>query len=110
MPAPSTAGVYDLWSAGCRDIIRETYDSSIRATRSAFEALGHPRKKAEELVSVFQINFDRKSMLETAQAFIESDDPHADDSEYSRLVRENTEAWEAELKASMSNALKGQDA
>ncbi|MEZ5791552.1 MAG: cation:proton antiporter [Nitratireductor sp.] len=101
--------VYDLWSAGCRDIIRETYDSSIRATRSTFEALGHPRKKAQKLVSVFEA-FDRKSMLETAQAFIESDDPHADDSEYSRLVRENLEAWEAELKASMSNALKGQDA
>ena len=27
--------VYDLWSAGCRDIIRETYDSSIRMGRSA---------------------------------------------------------------------------
>ena len=25
--------VYELWSVGCRDIIRETYDSSIRAAR-----------------------------------------------------------------------------
>ena len=32
--------VYDLWHAGCRDIIRETYDSSLRMGRSAFEALG----------------------------------------------------------------------
>ena len=27
--------VYDLWAAGCRDIIRETYDSSTRMGRSA---------------------------------------------------------------------------
>ena len=101
--------VYDLWSAGCRDIIRETYDSSIRAARSTFEALGHSREKAQKLVGVFEA-FDRKTMLETAQAFIESEDPHADDSEYSRLVRENLETWEAELKANMSYALKGQDA
>ena len=32
--------VYDLWAFGCRDIIRETYDSSVRMGRSAFEALG----------------------------------------------------------------------
>jgi len=97
--------VYDLWSAGCRDIIRETYDSSIRAARSTFEALGHSREKAQKLVGVFEA-FDRRTMLETAQAFIESEDPHADDSEYSRLVRENLEAWEADLKASMLDAMK----
>jgi CPA2 family monovalent cation:H+ antiporter-2 len=97
--------VYDLWSAGCRDIIRETYDSSIRAARSAFEALGHPREKAERLVGAFE-TFDRKTMIETAQAFIQSEDPHSDDSEYSRLIRENQEAWEAQLKASMREVLK----
>ena len=96
--------VYDLWSAGCRDIIRETYDSSIRAARSAFEALGHTRAKAEQLVGVFE-EFDRRTMLETAQAFIESEDPHADDSEYSRLIRNNLENSETELKTSMKRAL-----
>lgn len=99
--------VYDLWSAGSRDIIRETYDSSIRAARSAFEALGHPREKAERLVGIFEA-FDRKTMLETAEAFIRSDDPHSDDSEYSRLVRENLESWEQELKASMQGLLNAQ--
>lgn len=99
--------VYDLWSAGSRDIIRETYDSSIRAARSAFEALGHPPEKAERLVGVFEA-FDRKTMLETAEAFIRSDDPHSDDSEYSRLVRENLESWEQELKASMQGLLNAQ--
>ena len=97
--------VYDLWSAGCRDIIRETYDSSIRAARSTFEALGHSREQAERLVGVFEA-FDRKTMVETAEAFIQSADPHSDDSEYSRLIRENLENWEAELKASMRGELK----
>ena len=35
--------VYDLYAAGVRDIIRETFDSSVRAGRSALEAMGvHP--------------------------------------------------------------------
>ncbi len=97
--------VYDLWAVGCRDIIRETYDSSIRAARSAFEALGHTREKAEALVGVFE-KFDRTTMLQTAQAFINSEDPHADDSEFSQLIRENMDGWEAELKASMQDTLK----
>ena len=100
--------VYDLWSAGCRHIIRETYDSSIRAARSAFEALGHSRTDAQELVGVFEA-FDRKAMLETAEAFIRSDDPHADDSEYSRLIRENLQKWEEELKTSMRAKLEARE-
>ncbi|MFT5342942.1 MAG: CPA2 family monovalent cation:H+ antiporter-2 [Paracoccaceae bacterium] len=99
--------VYDLWAAGCRDIIRETYDSSVRATRSVFEAIGHPRNQAERLTGVFE-EFDRRTMVETAQAFIQSEDPHSDDSEYSQLVRENLESWEAELKVKMRNAREGE--
>jgi glutathione-regulated potassium-efflux system protein KefB len=35
--------VYDLYAAGCRDIIRDTFDSAVRSGRSALEALGvHP--------------------------------------------------------------------
>ena len=41
--------VYDLWAAGCRDIIRETYDSSTRMGRSAFQALGATLEQAEEM-------------------------------------------------------------
>jgi CPA2 family monovalent cation:H+ antiporter-2 len=95
--------VYDLWAAGCRDIIRETYDSSIRAARSTLEALGHSRKQAEVMTGVFEA-FDRKTMVATAQAFIESDDPHGENSTYAKLVRENLELWEADLKAQMRNA------
>lgn len=91
--------VYDLWHAGCRDIIRETYDSSIRATRSVFEALGYPRDKAERIVGEFEA-FDRAMMLELADLY----DPvqtRSDDSAYARHVREHMPAWEADLNARM---------
>lgn len=100
--------VYDLWKAGCRDIIRETYDSSIRAARSAFEAIGHSRAQSERLVGVFE-KFDRESMLRSANAFMESDDPHAEDSIYSKLIRENLANWEAELKQEMQTAMHAGD-
>ena len=35
--------VYELWAAGARDIIRESFDGAVRAGRSALEGLGvHP--------------------------------------------------------------------
>lgn len=95
--------VYDLWAAGCRDIIRETYDSSIRAARSVFEAIGHSRAQADQLMGTFE-KFDRQVMVDTAQAFLESDDPHSETSAYSELIRENLDVWEAELKAKMQSA------
>jgi len=91
--------VYDLWAVGCRDIIRETYDSSIRAARSTFEALGLTREKAESLTEIFE-DFDRATMRELAGAY-NIHDPDSDVSEYSRLVRENMETWEADLKDKM---------
>lgn len=95
--------VYDLWAVGCRDIIRETYDSSVRAARSVFEALGHPRDQSERLTDVFE-EFDRKTMVESAQAFIQSEDPHSEESEYTQLIREKLEPWEADLKSKMRKA------
>lgn len=59
--------VYDLWSFGCRDIIRENFDSSLRMGRSAFEALGFPRDKAERLIKIFD-DYDSASMLAVADA------------------------------------------
>lgn len=95
--------VYDLWSVGCRDIIRETYDSSIRATRSVFEAMGYPRDRAERIVDVFE-DFDRSMMLELAELY----DPEAansEDSAYAAHVRQNMPTWEAELNGRMRQVM-----
>ncbi|WP_147125620.1 cation:proton antiporter [Shimia ponticola] len=60
--------VYELYAVGCRDIIRETYDSSIRMGRSAFEALGIPRDTAQAMADHFDMR-DRQSMISVADAY-----------------------------------------
>ncbi|MEM7423886.1 MAG: NAD-binding protein, partial [Pseudomonadota bacterium] len=57
--------VYELYAAGCRDIVRETFDSSVRAGRSALEALGHHPFEAERIVRTFTVN-DRKQIAALA--------------------------------------------
>lgn len=58
--------VYDLYAAGCRDIIRETFDSSVRTGRSAYEALGMHPKDAEQLARKYSEQ-DRHILAEMAQ-------------------------------------------
>lgn len=60
--------VYDLWWAGCRDIIRETYDSSLRMSRSAVEALGYSRDQADRVTEMFA-EMDRSAMLIAAEHY-----------------------------------------
>lgn len=60
--------VYDLYAYGCRDIIRETYDSTLRMGRSVFEALGVSRAKADQLVDVFN-QHDRELMINLADVY-----------------------------------------
>lgn len=60
--------VYDLWSVGCRDIIREYYDGSLRMGRSVLEALGEPRENADAMIKAFE-DIDRRSMIEVADLY-----------------------------------------
>ena len=54
--------VYELYAAGCRDIIRETFDSSIRIGRSALVALGAEDDEAAQIAEGF-IADDRTAMI-----------------------------------------------
>ena len=58
--------VYDLFSAGCNDIVRETFDSAVRAGRYSLEALGTAAADAELLTKAF-VDADRKSMRSLAE-------------------------------------------
>ncbi|MEO1045604.1 MAG: cation:proton antiporter [Pseudomonadota bacterium] len=91
--------VYDLWSVGCRDIIRETYDSSLRAARSALEALGIERPEAERMMAVFE-QVDRSSMVELAGLY-DIDIPVQDNDAYMQKAREMRAEWEQQLKGKM---------
>jgi CPA2 family monovalent cation:H+ antiporter-2 len=78
--------VYELWALGCRDIIRETYDSSVRMGRSALEALGIEHPTAEEMVEAFR-RADGVAMVAAAAAY-DPAVPVMENEAYVSLIRE----------------------
>ncbi len=94
--------VYDLWSVGCRDIIRETFDGSLRASRSVLEALGRSRPAAQNMVDAFA-EMDRKTMLEMADLY-DIDIPVTENKPYMERARAMREEWDEELRGNMSKA------
>lgn len=99
--------VYELWAAGCRDIIRETYDSSLRMGRSAFEAMGVTRDSAEQMVEAFN-KMDRDSMIALADAF-DPAIPATQNEEYVARVKELAGTRQQELHDQMMEILEGAD-
>ena len=95
--------VYDLWFAGCRDIIRETYDSSLRMGRSAYEALGHSRETSEAMLDAFN-EMDRKGMLAAAEHHIPGV-RGIDNEAFMKAFTDMRDDWEAELDAKMKAIL-----
>ncbi len=96
---------YELWAHGCRDIIRETYDSSLRIGRSAYEALGTPREAAEKMKEAFH-EMDQNSMIEVADVYDMNIPAHENDA-YVSKIRERAESWEADLHARMVEIMEG---
>ncbi|MEM7504848.1 MAG: cation:proton antiporter [Pseudomonadota bacterium] len=88
--------VYELWSAGARDIIRETFDSSLRAGRSALEALGLHPYDAERQVRGYVLN-DREQMLDLAPVFDPSVPVH-ENTEYIEKTRLHLERYEEVMR------------
>jgi len=78
--------VYKLYAAGANDIIRETFDSAVRAGRSALEGYGVHPYEAERIVANYVKN-DRNALIRTASAY-DPDIPSHENAEYVRLVRE----------------------
>jgi CPA2 family monovalent cation:H+ antiporter-2 len=91
--------VYDLWHAGCRDIIRDTYDSSLRMGRSSVEALGFSRDQAERMVEAFS-EMDASGMLLAAEHY-DPAVPTTENEAYINRIREMRGDWEAELAGKM---------
>ena len=87
--------VYDLWHAGCRDIIRETYDSSLRMARSAMQSIGYSSDQAAQLTEAFN-ELDRGSMVMAADHY-DPAVPMKDNEAYMSRVRELRGDWEAEM-------------
>ena len=90
---------YQLWYAGCRDIIRETYDSSLRIGRSAFEAMGSPRDMAQMMIDEFHAE-DQRNMIEVADVYDENIPAHENDA-YVQKVRDMLDERLPELETRM---------
>lgn len=88
--------VYELYAAGCRDIIRDTFDSSVRAGKSALIALGMHPYEAERLSRDFVTN-DREAMVKLASVY-DPDIPAHQNAEYVARAKELIEWQEAALK------------
>ncbi|MFT5043091.1 MAG: CPA2 family monovalent cation:H+ antiporter-2 [Porticoccaceae bacterium] len=91
--------VYELWEAGCRDIIRETYDSSIRMGRSTYEALGIEESVARKMSYAFE-GVERSSIAILAE-YRDPDVPAAENKAYQAKVRELGAGYQKELKIQM---------
>ena len=88
--------VYDLWYAGCRDIIRENYDSSLRAGRSGLEAMGVDHDDAIRMVKEFEVA-DRKMTRELAPLYDPTIPSHRNEA-FVKKVREEMEEIEEQLR------------
>ncbi|MCF7500173.1 cation:proton antiporter [Pseudoalteromonas sp. L1] len=91
--------VYDLWAYGCRDIIRETFDSTMRMGRSAFEALGIEREKAQEMVDIFT-EFDKEMLRQAADAY-EIGVPFEENQAYIDCINKLFDEKEPQIKQQM---------
>jgi len=88
--------VYDLYAAGCRDIIRETFDSSVRTGRSALIAMGVSSDEADR-VSEGYVADDQTSMILLADAY-DPDVPPQENTAYIERAKEVLEIHEQLLK------------
>ena len=91
--------VYELWAYGCRDIVRETYDASIRIGRSAYEALGIDRQNAIAMASAFE-DMDRSSMREVAELY-DIETPPMENAPLIAKVKELRAKWDPVLREQM---------
>jgi len=88
--------VYELWAAGCRDVIRENFDSAVRAGRSALEALGMHPYDAELQTRAFVAN-DRWRIRELADLY-DPDIPAHENEAYVARTRELLASTEAVMR------------
>ncbi len=88
--------VYDLWFAGVREIIRDTFDSSVRMGRVVLENMGHSLEEASQLAEQFT-ETDRKQMRELADVYDPTVAAHKNP-DYVKKVRELNQQWEQEQK------------
>lgn len=93
--ARDRAHVFELYQAGANDIVRETFDSSLRAGRYVLENVGLSEYEAAEAERVFY-HHDRETVRELASLW-RADIPSSQNEAYVRRARELERDLEASL-------------
>lgn len=88
--------VYQLYAVGANDIIRETFDSAVRAARSALEGLGEHPFEAEKAVRYF-VRHDRETLVKLAAAWREGQSVF-ENQEYLDIARRQNELMEQTMR------------
>ncbi|PLL11009.1 potassium transporter [Tabrizicola sp. TH137] len=70
--------VYELYQAGANDIVRETFDSSIRAGRYVLENMGFTEYEAAKLSQTY-FKVDRAAMRDLAELWVPGQPVHLND-------------------------------
>ncbi|MAZ47568.1 MAG: potassium transporter [Halobacteriovoraceae bacterium] len=90
--------VYDLYAAGCRDIIRECFDSSVRMGRSTLEAMGMHPFEAERKTRSF-VETDQE-MIRALATVYDPNIPVSENKEYIATMNKVRKATESILQGS----------
>ncbi|MEE2566172.1 cation:proton antiporter domain-containing protein [Hyphobacterium marinum] len=89
--------VYQLYAAGADDMIRETFDSAVRAGRSALIGLGEHPFEAEKAARYF-VRHDRETLLKLANAWKEGVSIW-ENAEYLDIARRQNELMEQTMRS-----------
>ena len=101
--------VYELYQAGANDIVREMFDSSLRAGRYVLENMGLSGFEAAQMRDVFY-KLDRQAMLDLAELW-RPDVPVTQNAAYMRRARELNRGLETALVEELTRrAREGGDA
>ena len=99
--------VYELYDAGANDIVREMFDSSLRAGRYALENLGLSEFEASELEQAFY-QHDRHTLRELAELW-QPGVPVSDVPAYVKRATELNNALETALATRQQTAEQKED-
>lgn len=97
--AHDRVNVYELYQAGANDIVRETFDSSIRAGRYVLENMGFTDYEASEMSKTY-FKLDRAALREMAELWVPGQPVHLNEAYVTR-----TKQLESDMESALIDAL-----
>ena len=100
--------VYELYQAGANDIVRETFDSSVRAGRYVLENMGFTEYEAAKLAKTY-FKVDRAAMRDLAELWVPGEPVHLNEA-YIARARQLDRDLEVAMTDEMVDAQPGEAA